>query len=194
MSQSELLDRLESDLNDLLKQVRTNFADQTREALLRHPAPGQWNGQECFAHLNAQFDYYLPRIELALHKAKARRWMPAHERQSNWLGRRAIHAANPAYLAEKHRHSPKAINPSKLLKVRENEVKVFLINIELMLRLLRQAREVDTNKPLIKPMRWHVSSFLLGDLLEYLVLHAQRHLQQAHSTIVETSVAESSSL
>ncbi len=88
----------------------------------------------------------------------------------------------------------KAINPSKLLKVRENEVKVLLINMELMLRLLRQAREVDTNKPSIKPMRWHVSSFLLGDLLEYLVLHAQRHLLQAQSTVVETRSAVSASL
>jgi len=183
MTQSELIDRLESDLNDLLKQVRTRFADQPREVLLRHPAPGRWNVQESFAHLNAQFDYYLPRIELALHKAKARRWLPAQQRESNWLGRRAIRAADPANLGKKLRHSPKAINPSKLLNVRENEVKVFLINIELMLRLLRQAREVDTNKPSIKPMRWNVSSFLLGDLLEYLVLHAQRHLLQAKNSV-----------
>ena len=183
MTQSELLDQLESDLNELLKQVRTRFANQPREVLLRHPSSGGWNAQECFAHLNAQFDWYLPRIELALHKAKARRWLPAHQRESNWLGRRSIRAADPANLAEKQRHSPKTINPSKLLKVRENEVKVFLINIELMLRLLRQAREVDTNKPSIKPMHWNIFSFLLGDLLEYLVLHAQRHLRQAQSVI-----------
>ncbi len=185
MTQSDLLDRLELDLNDLLKQVRTHFADQLREALLRHPSSGGWNVQECFAHLNAQFDYYLPRIELALHKAKARRWLPApaQERQSSWLGRRAVHAVDPANLAKKQRHSPKAINPSKLLKVRLDEVKVFLINLELMLRLLKQAREVDINKPSIKPMHWNISSFLLGDLLEYLVLHAQRHLIQAQTTI-----------
>jgi len=183
MTQSELLDRLEADLNELLKQVRTRFADQPREALLRHPAMGGWNAQECFAHLNAQFDWYLPRIELALHKAKARRWLPAPQRESNWFGRRAIRAVDPANLGKKLRHSPKAINPSKLLNVRENEVKVFLINIELMLRLLRQAREVDTNKPTIKPMHWSVSSFLLGDLMEYLVLHAQRHLLQAKNSV-----------
>ncbi|MDO8365428.1 MAG: DinB family protein [Saprospiraceae bacterium] len=183
MTQSELIDRLESDLTDLLKQVRARFSDQPRETLLLHPAPGRWNVQECFAHLNAQFEYFLPRIELALHKAKAHKWAPAHERESNWLGRRAIHAVDPAYMAQKLRRSPKAINPSKLLKVRENEVKVFLINIELLMRLLRQAREVDTNKPKIKPMRWNISSFLLGDLLEYLVRHAQRHAIQAQNAV-----------
>ena len=183
MTQSELINRLESDLTELLRQVRAEFAEQPREALLFRYAPEKWNVQECFAHLNAQFDYYLPRIELALHKAKARRWIPGPERESNWLGRRAIHAVDPAYLTEKRRRSPKSIDPSKLLPVRENEVKVFLINIELMLRLLRQAREVDLNRPTIKPMRWRLSSFQLGDLMEYLALHAQRHLRQAQAAL-----------
>lgn len=183
MTQAERIDRLESNLTDLLKLVRAKFAELPLEALLLRPASEKWNAQECFAHLNAQFDVYLPRIELALHKAKARKWLPVQECTSNWFGRRAIHAADPAGLARKLRRSPKAINPSKLLQVRENEVKILLINLELMLRLLRQAREVDTNKPTVKPMRWNISSFLLGDLLEYLVLHTQRHIQQAERAV-----------
>ena len=183
MTQSELLDRLEFNLTDLLKQVRANFFDQPPEALFLRTIPGKWNAQECFAHLNAQFDYYIPRIELALHKAKARKWTPVQERTSNWMGRRAIRAVDPANMATKLRRSPKAIDPSKLLKVRDNEVKVFLINTELMLRLVRQAREVNINKPTIKPMQWNLSSFVLGDLLEFLVLHAQRHLLQAQACI-----------
>ncbi len=183
MTQPELLDQLETDLNDLLKQVRAKFSDASREVLQSRAAPEKWNAQECFAHLNAQFDYYLPRIELALHKAKARRWIPAAERQSNGYGRRAIRKVDPANMDQKLRRSPKSIDPLKLLKVRDNEVKIFLINLEMMLRLLRQAREVDTNKPKIKPMRWSLSSFLLGDLMVYLVLHSQRHVIQASRII-----------
>lgn len=179
MTQSELIDRLEIDLHDLLDQVRANIADQSQEVLLKRPSAEKWNVQECFAHLNAQFDYYLPRIELALHKAKARRWSPVDKRQSNWMGSSAIRAVDPANMAKKLRHSRKSINPSKLLKVRDNEVKVFLINLELMLRLLRQAKEVDLNKARIKPMHWNITSFLLGDLLEYLVRHSERHVLQA---------------
>ncbi len=179
MTQPELLDRLESDLSELLKLVRANFAEQPQSALSKRPAPEKWNAQECFAHLNAQFDYYLPRIELALHKAKARNWLPVQERRSNWFGRRAVRAADPANLPHHPRRSRKAIDPLKLLNVRTNEVKVFLINLEMMLRLLRQAREVDTNMPRLKPMQWSISKFTLGDLLEYLVLHAKRHVSQA---------------
>lgn len=183
MTQTELLDRLELDLNDLLKTVRESFYNQAPEAILQRPAPGKWNVQDCFAHLNAQFEYYLPRIEQALHKAKARRWTPASERESNWLGRSAIRAVDPVNRAHRPLRSPKAIDPSKLLKTRDNEVKVFLINLEMMLRLVRQAREVDTNKPKIKPMRWNISSYLLGDLLVYLTLHSQRHVLQAQATV-----------
>jgi hypothetical protein len=185
MTQSELLDRLESDLSELLKLVRANFAEQPQAVLSLRPAPEKWNAQECFAHLNAQFDYYLPRIELALHKAKARKWLPVQERRSNWFGLRAVRAADPANLPHRPRRSRKAIDPSKLLNVRSNEVKVFLINLELMLRLLRQAREVDTNMPRIKPMQWSLSKFTLGDLLEYLVLHAKRHVAQASAASTE---------
>lgn len=183
MTQSELLDRLESDLTELLKQVRTMVADQGTDALRYRPIQGRWNAMECFAHLNAQFDYYLPRIELALHKAKARKWTPVPERQSTGLGLRAIRAAHPADRLNRPRQSPKSIDPLKLLSVRENEAKVLLINLEMFLRLSRQAREVNLNKPRVKPMRWHLFSFVLGDLMEYLVLHAQRHVLQAQSNL-----------
>ncbi|MCE7921888.1 MAG: DinB family protein [Haliscomenobacteraceae bacterium CHB4] len=180
MAQSELLDRLESDLKKLLELVRSQFTLLPTEALQVRPGPERWNALECFAHLNAHFDYFLPRIELAIHKAKARSWAPAGERQQNWYGRRAIRAVDPLQMDKNRRKSPKRINP-KYLQVRPIEVKAFLINMEMLLRLLQQAREVDLNKAKVTHFRWPHFSFLLGDLLEYVVLHAQRHTLQAQA-------------
>ena len=178
MTQSELLNRLESDLKKLLELVRSQFALLPAEALQVRPAPGRWNALECFAHLNAHFDYFLPRIELAIHKAKARSWAPAGERRQNWLGRTAIRAVDPLNMGKNRRKSPGRIHP-KHLQIRPSEVKAFLINLEMLLRLLQQAREVDLNKARIAHFRWPHLNFLLGDLLEYIVLHAQRHTLQA---------------
>lgn len=183
MTQSDFIDRLELDLNDLLKTVRVSFFELPLEVLTKRSDADKWNAMECFAHLNAQFDYYLPHIERALHKAKARKWLAVPERQSTWMGRRAIRSVDPSNRTIQPRKSAKIIDPLKLLQVRDNELKIFLINLEMMLRLVRQAREVDLNRPTIKPMRWNISSFVLGDLLEYLVLHAQRHLLQAGTRI-----------
>lgn len=180
MTQSELLDRLEFDLKKLLETLRSQFALLPSEALQTRPGPERWNALECFAHLNAHFDYFLPRIELAIHKAKARNWAPASERKQNWLGRMAIRAVDPLNMEKNRRKSPKRINP-KHLQVRQHEVKALLINCEMLLRLLQQAREVDLNQAKVAHFRWPHFQFLLGDLVEYMVLHAQRHTLQAQA-------------
>ncbi|GAB4493718.1 MAG: hypothetical protein OHK0019_18230 [Saprospiraceae bacterium] len=180
MTQSELLDRLELDSKKLMETVRAQMATLPPEALQVRPGEGRWNALECFAHLNAQFDYFLPRIELAMHKAKARSWAPDVDRKSNWQGRMYIKAADPLNMGKVRKKSPKRVNP-KYLQVRPTEVKAFLINAEMLLRLLQQAREVDLNKAKIAHFRWPHFNFLLGDLLEYLVLHAQRHTLQAQA-------------
>jgi hypothetical protein len=152
------------------------------EALQLRPGPGRWNALECFAHLNAHLDYFLPRIELAIHKAKARKWGPTDYRQQNWLGRMAIKAVDPLNMGLKRRKSPKRIHP-KHLQVRPHEVKVFLIGCEMLLRLLQQAREVDLSKARVAHFRWPHFQFLLGDLLEYITLHNQRHVLQAQNAV-----------
>ena len=182
MAQSELLDRLEFDLKKLLELARTQFAPLPPEALLVRPGQDRWNAMECFAHLNAHFDYFLPRIELAIHKAKARSWAPHRERLQGWLGRMSIRAVDPLNMGKTRRKSPKRINP-KHLQLRQNEVKAFLINSEMLLRLLQQAREVDLNKAKVEHFRWPHFNFLLGDLFEYIVLHAQRHTLQAQAAV-----------
>ncbi len=177
MSQSELLDHLEESLQQLLKEVREHFAHTALATLKQRPTPEQWSAMDCFAHLNAQFEGYLSRMELAQHKAKARKWLPTMDRRSNGLGRMAIRKADPSNV--KPGKSPKSLNPLKKLPVRDTELKVFLINGEMLLRLIRQAREVDLNKTSVKPLHWSLFRFRMGDLLEYLVLHARRHFIQA---------------
>lgn len=180
MAQTELLDRLESDLKKLLELVRAQFTPLPLEALQVRPGQDQWNAQECFAHLNAHFDYFLPRIELAIHKAKARSWAPGSERRQNGLGRRAIRAADTLNMGVVRRKSHKRIHP-KHLQMRASEVKAFLINMEMLHRLLLQARDVDLNKAKVAHFQWPHFNFLLGDMFEYILLHAQRHTLQAQA-------------
>lgn len=182
MTQTDLLEQLESDLRKLLEIARTQFANLPEEALQVRPQPERWNANECFAHLNAHFDYFLPRIELSIHKSKARAWGPAEEVKHNWQGKYSIRAVDPENMGKKHRRSPKRIDP-KLLTVRPHEVKAFLINCEMLLRLLQQSRGVDLNKTKVAHFRWPHFRFLLGDLLRYMILHAQRHVIQAQGVL-----------
>ena len=55
MTQTDLLEQLESDLRKLLEIARAQFAALPEEALQVRPQPERWNANECFAHLNAHF-------------------------------------------------------------------------------------------------------------------------------------------
>jgi hypothetical protein len=176
MSQQAYLAQLEEEIKNLLEQTRLTFADTPAEAHRLHPSGGGWSVSECFTHLNAQFAYFLPRIELALHKAKARQWVPGETRASNWIGRSALRRVS----SPKPLRSYKSMDPARLT-VGTNEVKTFLIHVELLLRLIRQASEVDLNKARVKHFRWPHFQFLLGDLFEIMLRHAQRHAAQAEN-------------
>ena len=77
LTQQNLLDRLETELREILETARTQIAPLPAEDLLFRPAPSKpkakesWNILECLAHLNAFSEQYFSRIDLAIHKAKA---------------------------------------------------------------------------------------------------------------------------
>lgn len=183
MTPSELLNRLESDLLQLQATMRTDFFEKSAETLLRRPHPDAWSALDCFAHLNGELECYLLRLERAQHKAKARRWMPTEDVQSNWTGRRAIQSVDVQTGTWKAHRAHKTLNPLKTRPVRENEVKILLINLEVLIRLVRQSHEIDLNRPKIRPQYWSLAHFYMGDLLEYLTRHIQRHVLQAERSM-----------
>lgn len=180
MSQQDLLDRLETDVRALLNQIRTQFPQAAPDTLQHRRQPESWNILECFAHLNLYYDDYLPQLELAIHKAKARRWMPGETVQYKVRGRRAIRRAQPEN--GKSYKSPKAYNFLHL-PVSPDIIKSFIINNERLLRIIQAARSVDINRATVKKARAWVGTYTLGNLLEYLVTHADRHVRQASQLI-----------
>lgn len=180
MTQKDLLDRLETDMRALLEQVRAEFSHLPSEALQVRAAADQWNILECFAHLNAFFDDYLAPMELAIHKAKARRWPPADAIEYRGRGKRAIRKAT--YATGKKYKTPKHYNFLQQ-PLGPEMVKAFIINGEMMLKIIKNAREIDVNQATIQKARSLFGSYSLANLLEFLITHAQRHVIQAGKLI-----------
>lgn len=180
MTQNELLDRLENELRDLLEIVRKKVAAKPLEALQIRRDTSAWNALECIAHLNVFLEMYLPRIERAIHLSKARRWQPAPAVKYTITGRNVVKKADLAHF--KPRKSPKRYDFYHQPMGAE-VVKTFLINSERLLRNVHAAREIDLNRAKIG---WGPSGFFkltLGNTLEWLVLHGQRHVHQATSAL-----------
>jgi hypothetical protein len=180
MTQNALLDSIEIEIRELLELVRANFVRIDASLLEKSPNPKSWNALQCFAHLNGYSDYYYPRIELAIHKGKARQWLSKQgdEMESNWIGRRSIKSADPSNLGKKRSKASKRFNFINK-PTRGSEVKSFIINCEVMLRYIRMAREVDLNRVTVPLAQANFLKLRLGDLLHFMVLHARRHVIQA---------------
>jgi hypothetical protein len=180
MLQNELLDRLETELRDLLDTVRTQIVEVPLKGLQARPERGNWNALESIAHLNVFLEMYLPKIERAIHLSKARRWQPGNEVNYTWKGRQINRIASIANF--KQSKTPKRYDFFDKFMGKET-VKTFLINSERLLRNIQAAREVDLNRAKIG---WGPSGFFnltLGNMLEWMVVHGQRHVAQAKNAI-----------
>ena len=180
MTQNELLDLLETDLRRLLDQARTLIVPLDAAVLLYRPDPSRWNVLECFAHLNVFAELYLPRIEAAIHKAKARKWGPDTNVRYTATARRDIRRADltneqPRTTKKRYNFHQRPLGPEV--------IKTFIINCERLLRNLHLAREVDLNRPKIGRGPSGFFEYTLGNTFEWLVRHAQRHVAQAQTVL-----------
>ncbi|MFZ4635072.1 MAG: DinB family protein [Saprospiraceae bacterium] len=174
MQQSDLLDGLEADLRRLLEHTRSDWSALTTEALNTRPSPEKWTKTETLAHLNAFWNAYLPAIELAIHKGKARRWTPSGPVQYTARGKRALMRADSTNgkkckTAKRYNYFQKTTPPSPL--------KSFIIGAEKLQRLLQLAKVVDLNKTTVPKAHSWFGHYTLGNLLEWLVRHAEKHLR-----------------
>ncbi|HOY04749.1 MAG TPA: DinB family protein [Saprospiraceae bacterium] len=182
MTQTALLDSLESELRQSLEMVRSQIASYDLSALQFRTSPERWNALECFAHLNAYLERYIPRMELAVHKAKAREWKPVEVVKYTGVAKRYIRRANPenikTYKTPKHYNFWQKTTGKAALKG-------FIINSERLLRVIQAAREVNLNKAKVGRGKSGFFTLNLGNTLEWQVMHIRRHLAQ-----IETQIAQ----
>lgn len=176
MSQQDLLDRIETDLRALLEEARAQYARLDPLALQRRHEPEAWNIQENIAHVNRYLEDYIPGLERAIHKAKARRWGPGYDVRYSGRGRRLIRRADPAN--GKMYKSPKQYNFFQKA-ISQDIVKSFIINVERLLRVVQASRDVDINRATVPKMHAWAGKYSVANLLEFLVLHSLRHFSQA---------------
>ncbi len=181
MTQHEYINHLEVQIRDLLEMARAEFSPLDSSFFHRRTAPEKWSAQECFAHLNSQMEKYFPKIERAIHLGKARQWQPTETVEHSWPGNSMLRRVT---LTEPIRIKKAKKKYNYLGRTgRRDEYKSFLINLEILLRLLRQSRAIDINRPRIPAEGWLFFKFRMGELFEIFVRHAERHIVQAKSAI-----------
>ncbi len=156
------------------------------EQMAKRPAPDRWSAAQCLEHLNIYGRYYIPAMEAAITKAHLSGSSPATHFKSGWLGKYFTNMMHPKRDAQgriKNKMSaPKNAVPSDDPDPREMLAE-FIAQKEQIIGLLAKAQQVDIGRirvP-ISIARW--IRLRLGDVLMFVTVHDQRHIQQAEQAI-----------
>lgn len=146
------------------------------EATLNRPAPtGGWSIAQCLAHLNSYGDYYLPLLSQAINHPSGR--PAAGMFASSWLGTYLTRLMDPQTSSKQFKAVKRHIPPSNLAA--HEVVATFIDQMETLLRLLRLAETVDLRAARIPLSVAGWVRLPLGDVLQFMIAHTDRHLQQA---------------
>lgn len=180
MEQSLLINQLENEVENQLKEVLAVFQNLPEEILLQPSATGGWSIAQCFEHLNTYAEFYLPKLKKGIEEKAP---------QSNtiifkhtWLGNYFIKMMD----IEKSKKKYKAIKKHRPIKIDNPHTAVshFIQHTENLLTLLKESKKKELRKIYVCTS---LSSFIkmnAGDAMRFLLTHNNRHLIQAKRNIV----------
>lgn len=183
-NKTTLLNHLENHVESHLQQVLREYQILTTECLLKPSYKGGWSIAQCLAHLNSYGNYYLPLFENGLDSSPDNTM--ANTIKSSWLGRKCSEAMNPETGNKKYKAFKGYIPPVNLNA--EATIAEFISQQERMLQILKIAYSKDIQQIKI-PIS--IAKFLklnLGDALQFLIIHNERHIQQANRNLSEYKI------
>jgi hypothetical protein len=178
MTTKALINSLVQQIAEIKQKVETQFLNLDTEMLNWKETPQQWSILECFEHLNRYNRYYNVALEMAIEKKKGIPDAVVYE--SKWLGKYFIQMMNPQN-AKKHK-TLKHLNPQNS-KLNRDTLTEFITHQSHLLQLLDAANHVDVNVKAIPVEFLRILKLSIGDALRFLVVHEQRHLQQAENAL-----------
>ncbi|MBO2008877.1 DinB family protein [Hymenobacter negativus] len=175
MKNPEFLAGLEAAVAALRTTVNTEFATLPLALLNQRLAPTSWSILECLEHLNRYSRYY----NAAFAEALARRVAaPAAEVEVayTWLGRKSVEMMRPTNT--KKSSTLKRLNPLGS-DLGQEVLTEFDLHQTRLLEVLAQAATTDLNRKAVPVEFFRLLKLRLGEALEFVVVHQQRHMQQA---------------
>ncbi len=170
---AELVDLTRQSLN-----TTEELLQLSTEALNKKSDSNTWSVLECIAHLNIYGRFYLPEIEKAISNA------PLHTSdkfKSGFLGGYFVKLIKPK----------EQLNPMKTLekfnpigtKLNKDALVVFKVQQIKILELLSKVSQIDLMKAKTAVSISKVIKMRLGDTLQFVIYHNQRHLIQANKIL-----------
>jgi len=174
MNVTTTLEHLSQTTSRLQQLVATEFAPLDLSLLNHKPAADSWSILECLEHLNRYNRYYHP----ALGKAITANTGGTYQQtiRYSWLGKKSLELVRPGN--GKKSKTVEHMNPNNSQLSRQT-LEEFLGHQTELLQLLASAQNANLNKKAIPVEFFRLLKLRIGETLEFVVLHQERHVQQA---------------
>ncbi|MEJ8758468.1 DinB family protein [Pontibacter sp. H259] len=168
------LEQLSQAVSSQHQTIVSELGNLDSQALNYKPTQESWSILECLEHLNRYSRYYNPALAKAIAANSDGNYVP--NITYSWLGKKSLDMVRPQN-GKKHK-TVKHMNPanSQLSTATINE---FLKHLQNLQNLLQNARTANLNKKAIPVEFFKLLKMRIGEILEFVVTHQERHLQQA---------------
>ncbi len=177
MNQPNFLAGLAATVADQRHLVATEFAPLAATQLNQRLAPTSWSVLECLAHLNCYSCYYNAALAKACQRPDAG---PASVVSYSWLGRYSIALVQPTN--HKKQTTLSRMNPLGS-RLGPEVVAEFDQHQARLAELLALAGTANLNRRAVPVEFFRLLKLRLGETLEFIIVHQQRHLQQARRVL-----------
>jgi len=174
MSSKELINTLADQINEMIRIAENSFLPLNNVQLNWKESPEKWSILECVEHLNRYSRYYQPEITKAI--VCVPEMLQPVEVRSSWIGKRFIKMMHPDTVKKQKTFA--RMNPVNS-SVTTEALREFLKEQRGLLKVLHLARNVNPNQGNVSVEFFKLLKLNIGDALQFVVVHQQRHLNQA---------------
>ena len=170
---------LQNRLTAILNMVAREFAHLSDRELRTRPAPGKWSIVECLQHLNLAERYYVRQLQHKTDQLGLIQHNPTDQTlESDWVGKLMLRFLDPKSTVKIP--APGIIRPRAASDLNPADVMGQFLELQtLQHELLGKLTYLDWNREKMPSLFGNWLTMQLGDVVRMLVVHTERHLQQA---------------
>ena len=170
---------LQTRLITVLDTVAREFAHLSDAQLRLRPAPGSWSVVECLQHLNLAERYYVRQLQHKTDRLGLVQHNPTDQTiESDWVGRLTLKFLDPK--SKTKVPAPGIVRPRTASDLNPADVMSQFLELHTLQRdLLNKLTYLDWNSEKVPTMYGNWLKMRLGDVVRMLVVHTERHIQQA---------------
>lgn len=184
IASNSLLQELHKFTRRLSEVIEHDFLALSDRQIHWQPTPEQWSIAHCLHHLNIVSDYYHVAIAKSIQEALAKQSKPIPVFKSGWLGQKIIASIqlDLDHQPKRKLRVPSSFNPVEQVATNSSSevlVRQYLAHQKYFMQLLEEAQKVNLKKTRVAIAILKFIKLRLGDILQFVLYHNERHIVQA---------------